>query len=120
MRRLAIILIVSVICILLTGLFQPALNPRDFTGKWYSSADQSVYLFQEGLIFCSRHSVALSETEFLSGAYSFGKDSVFLFAEGIAGLEQERQLYLVKRGEESCLCENRDGSGQIYFIRYNK
>ena len=120
MRRLTIISIVILICILMAGLCRTAVNPGDFTGKWYSPADQSVYLFQEGLIFCSRHSVPLSETQTISGAYSFGADSIFLFAEGIPGLEKERELYLITRGEERCLCESKDGVGMIYFSRYNE
>ena len=120
MRYLVILCVVIFICILTVGLCRTAVDPGEFTGKWYSAADQSVYLFQEGLIYCGRHAVAISETETLSGAYSFGKDSIFLFATGIPGLEKERELYLVNRGEESSLCENRDGSGKVYFIRYKE
>ena len=120
MGRSARICVVIFICVLMTGLCRIAVDPSDFTGKWYSATDQSAYLFQEGLIYCSQYSVALSGTETISGAYSFGADSIFLFAEGIPGLEEERELFLVTRGAESCLCENRDGTGTSFFIRYNE
>ena len=49
-----------------------------------------------------------------------GNKSVFLFASGIDGLEQSRELYLVENDTESFLCENKDGSGQIFFVRDNR
>ena len=119
MRRLYLISSVLLACLAL-GLCLTAVDPEDFTGQWYSAADQSVYLFRDGLVFCSRHAVPLSDTETISGAYTFGKDRIYLFASGIPGLEKERELYLVISGEEHCLCENPDGTGTVYFIRYQE
>ena len=120
MRRLVIFCIVILLCLSAAALFRTAVDPLDFTGQWYSASDQSAFFFQEGLIYRSRNSAGLSGTETISGAYTFGKDSIFLFAAGIDGLEEERQLYLVNRGAESSLCENRDGSGKVFFIRYKE
>ena len=101
-------------------LCRTAVDPADFTGRWYASADQSVYLFQEGIVYCAKHPVMLSEEDAISGAYAFGRDSICLFARGVPGLERERVLYLVRREDSSFLCENRDGTGPVYFIRYDQ
>ena len=119
MKKAATACVLFIIILIIAGLSQTALDPRDFAGQWYSSKDQSVYLFQEGIIYCSKYTVPLSETEYISGAYSCCRDSVFLFAEGIAGLEAEKELFLVHSGEGSLLCERRDGTGPVYFIRYH-
>lgn len=119
MKREAVFGIVIFLLIIMAGLCQTAIDPEDFTGKWYSSDDQSVYLFQEGLIYCQKNAVALSDTVSISGAYSFSRNSVLLFAEGVEGLEKEKELYLVSSGDGCFLCDNKDGSGRIYFIRYN-
>ena len=120
MRRSFLICIVILIVLVSAGLSLTATDPDDFIGQWYSAADQSVYQFREGLIFCAKHTVPLSDAEVISGAYSFGKDSIFLFATGIPGLETERELFLIARGEECFLCENPDGTGTVYFIRYQE
>lgn len=120
MRRSAIICIVILICVLIVGLSQTAVDPEDFTGEWYSAEDQSLYFFQEGLIYSSKHPIGLSAKEPISGAYSYCKNTIFLFAVGMDGLEKERELYLIQHNDSSYLCENEDGSGKTYFIRYNK
>jgi len=119
MKRLATICIILILSILAAGFSLPARNPDDFTGKWYSAADQTLYLFHEGLIHCSKNAVATSDSTAISGAYTCSQKSILLFAVGIDGLEREKELYLVQKGEGSFLCENPDGSGTIYFIRYN-
>lgn len=101
-------------------LSRTAINPEDYTGEWYSSQEQCIYRFQEGMIYCSRYSVPVSESDFISGAYTFSGKCVFLFAKGIDGLEEPRELYLVENREESLLCENKDGTGKIFFIRDNR
>ena len=106
-----------VLLMIIIGLHQPVMDPQDYTGQWYSADDQSIYLFQNGLICSSRHAVPLSDTESISGAYSYCKNSILLFAEGIEGLETEKELYLVHNEDGSFLCENKDGTGEIYFIR---
>ena len=120
MKRFVVICITILFCLTAVGLSRSAADPDDFTGQWYSAADQSVYLFREGLIFCSRHRVPLSDKDAISGAYTFGKDRIFLFATGIPGLETERELYLITEGEECFLGENPDGTGTVYFIRYQE
>lgn len=120
MKRLAASCVIIFLCFLIAGLSQTAIDSEDFTGQWYSSTDQNVYLFQEGIIYCSKHAVILSDTISISGAYSFSRNSIFMFTKGIAGLETEKELYLVRRGDESFLCENEDGTGAVYFIRYSK
>ncbi len=106
--------------ILAVGLSQPLLDPLDYTGQWYSATDQSVYLFENGLIHCPRHTISISGTDTISGAYSFSRHSILLFAHGVAGLETEKELYLVQKGDSSFLCEHEDGTGEIYFIRHKK
>lgn len=119
MRRLAISGILFILCIIIAGLSQTATDPADFSGKWYSSADQSVYLFCEGLIHCDKNTVAISVSDTISGAYTCSKSSIFLFVVGMDGLEEEKELYLVHKDESSFLCEHEDGTGRMYFIRYN-
>ena len=119
MKRAAAFCFLLLIVMIVATLCQSALNPEVFTGQWYASENQCAYLFQEGIVYCARNPVMLSETEHISGAYTFCSGSVFLFAEGVPGLEKEKQLYLVRKDGGSFLCENPDGSGTIYFIRYN-
>jgi hypothetical protein len=97
-----------------------AIDPEDFTGDWYSSREQCIYHFQNGLIYCQKYPIFMSDGESVSGAYVFSGKSIFLFAEGIEGLEAEREVYLVETADESLLCEREDGTGKIYFIRANR
>lgn len=120
MKRRTVFGIGILLCILVAGLYQTALDPAEYTGIWYSSEDQSAYLFQDGLIYCEKHPVFVSDQDSISGFYTFCRDSVLLFARGISGLEREMELYLVYSDESSFLCENPDGTGRIYFIRHNK
>lgn len=120
MKRLALTCAILFLCILLGGLCRPVMDPEDFTGQWYSSGDQSVYLFQEGILYCSRHGIPLSGETSISGAYSFSGHSIYLFAKGIPGLEREKELFLVHKDGGSFLCEKKDGTGPVYFIRYEK
>lgn len=103
--------------ILIIGLNQTVMAPESYSGQWYSADDQSIYSFHEGLIYCSKYTVALSDTDSISGAYSYCKDSIVLFAQGIDGLETEKEIYLVQNKDGSFLCENPDGTGKTYFIR---
>lgn len=117
------LLISGTILLLLTVLYmlsQPALDPEDFSGEWYSSQEQCIYLFREGLIYCQKYPVPVSGSEHISGAYTFSGNSVFLFAEGIEGLQTPKELYLFESREESLLCENADGTGSIFFVRDNR
>jgi len=120
MRRLVVVFIILIIIIIVAGLGSTAVDPNHFTGQWYYSGDQSIYLFQEGLIFSSTNAELLSHVDSFKGAYTYCKDAVFLFVEDIDGLETEKLLYLLHSGDCSFLCENKDGSGVVYFIRYNK
>ena len=120
MKRLFLFGMIIVLLIIIVGFSRTAFDLGAFTGKWYSAADQSVYLFQEGLIYNAKHSVPVSDTNALSGAYTCCRDSIYMFATGIAGLETEKELFLVERKDGSFLCEREDGSGEIYFIRYNQ
>lgn len=119
MKRLALYCMLFAILILVTGLCQTAIDPDAYTGQWYSAEDQSIYQFYDGLITCSKHDAELSAAESISGAYTYCKDSIFLFAKGIEGLETEKELYLVHKGEGSFLCESIDGNGKYYFVRYH-
>ena len=118
MKRPAVFCVIILALILFAGLSQTAKDPSYFSGQWYSSTDQTAYFFQEGLIYCSKYPVPVSENAFLSGAYVSGKQSILLFAAGVEGLETEKELYLVHKDNGSFLCEREDGSGKIYFIRY--
>lgn len=117
MKRALKILIVIFLFIVVVCLSQTAVDPDDFTGHWFSSEDHSVYLFRNGLIYCPRHSVPISDADSISGAYCYGKDRVYLFAKGIQGLENGKELYLIQKDDTSILCDSRDGSGVIYFAR---
>ena len=120
MRRLVILLLVILLLIIIAGLSRTALDPEVFRGEWYSADDQNVYLFQEGLIYCSRSSDALTDADSISGAYTYSRDSIFLFVEGVPGLETEQEIYLVQNHDGRFLCENKDGTGMIYFIQCNE
>ena len=119
MRRGLLIGTGIIVVVLLIVLWQPAVDPEDFTGEWYSASGQNIYLFQNGIIQCDQHSAWQADGSCFSGAYMFSGKSVTLFALGIEGLESVKELYLIENKEESLLCENEDGSGQIYFVRHN-
>ena len=114
------ILPAGVLLIITLLLSQTAMDPEDFTGQWYSSREQCVYLFRDGLIYCEKYPLTVLEDAAVSGAYTFSGKSVYLFAAGIEGLEESRELYLVETKEESMLCEHKDGTGEIYFVRDNR
>ena len=117
MRRRAVVLIIICILFVIAGMSQTAWNPESICGAWYSSDDQQAYLFEEGLIFCDKYAL---DKDSLCGAYGYCKDTVYLFAKGIDGLETEKEIYYIKNRDGSFLCENKDGSGKIYFIRYDE
>ena len=117
MRRRAVVLIIICILFIIAGMSQTAWNPDSIRGAWYSSDDQQAYLFDEGLIFCDKYALDMNS---LCGAYSYCKHSVFLFVTGMDGLETEKEIYYIKNRDGSFLCENKDGSGKIYFIRYDE
>lgn len=120
MKRLTGICLVLLYIGILMGLLKPAMDPTDFSGIWFSSENQSAYLFQEGLIIPSKQNTTLSDTDSICGAYVFCRDSVVLFVQDMEGLKTERELYLNQDGEVSFLSENSDGSGRIFFVRYKK
>ena len=120
MKRIAIFCIIIISIISIIGLSQTAINPESFSGEWYASGDQRVFLFQNGLIYSPKNAVISSDAGAVSGAYTYCSDSVFLFTEGVQGLETEKQLYLVHQDVSSFLCDNKDGTGKIYFIRQRK
>lgn len=109
------IIIVSIVAL----LGKTAVDPENFTGEWFSASGQEIYRFQDGVIYCDRHSVRLPDGDSISGAYVFSGQSVALFAIGVEGLESVKELYLIENKEESLLCERKDGSGTIYFVRHN-
>ena len=118
MRRWWLLGIAIVTVMAIAFLGQTAIDPQDYTGQWYSASGQQVYCFQEGVIYCDKYAVTLSDGTSISGAYSFSGKKVALFALGVEGLESVKELYLVENKEESLLCERKDGSGQIYFVRH--
>ena len=105
---------------LIAFLGQPAIDPEDFTGDWYSVDGQHVYRFRNGIIHCEQHFVELGDGSSFSGAYSFSGKSIQLFAIGVDGLESQKELYLVEHKEESLLSDRPDGKGAIYFVRHNE
>ena len=117
MKRYSFFGFIILLLFLIAGLGRTAIEPDQFTGQWYSADDHNIYLFQEGLVYCSEHGVSVSDSISLSGVYSFCRDSVFMFAAGVEGLETEREIYLVSDRNKSFLCERKDRTGKIYFIR---
>ena len=120
MKQLSALCVLIFIMLIAVVFPQAAIDPNDFTGEWYSSQDQDLYLFQHGLIYYPRKRIATSDTTFISGAYTYSKKSILLFAAGIKGLETERELFLVQKDDVTFLCEYPDGSGQVFFIRSRK
>lgn len=110
--------LILILLVIISGLHQTVIDPRVYNGQWYSADDQSLYYFQDGLIYCSKHAVALSDRDSISGAYCYSRNSILLFAAGVEGLETEKEIYLVSNEDGSFLCEHKDGTGAIYFIRY--
>ena len=117
MRRLVVLLIVVLLLIIITGFSRTALDPEVFRGEWYSADDQKLYYFQDGLIFSYQLTDNDTDAVSISGAYMYSRDTVFLFAEGVPGLETEQEIYLVQNHDGRLLCENKDGTGRIYFIQ---
>lgn len=120
MRRLAAIVILIILVIIIAGLFHTAVNPEDFRGVWYDADDQSTYLFQDGLIYSGIDPEILQDSHLINGAYTYSRNSIFLFVVGISDLESGKEIYLIQKDNGCFLCENRDGTGRIYFIRYDE
>ena len=119
MRRWLLFGIAILTVIATAFLGQTAIDPGDYTGRWYSAGNQQIYHFEEGVIYCENHSVTLADDNAISGAYSFSRNKIALFALGVEGLESVKELFLVENKDESMLCEQEDGTGKIYFVRHN-
>lgn len=119
MRKLLLCGIAIITVAMLAFLGQTAVDPDNFNGEWYSASGQQIYRFQNGIIHCDQYSVALADGNSISGAYTFSGKSVALFALGVEGLESVKELYLVENKVESLLCERKDGTVKIYFVRHN-
>ena len=112
---LVLVLLVLAIVLLNTSVDRKA----DFSGEWYSAGNHSHYIFQDGLIYCKKHTINLDDGSSISGAYVSAGNKIALFACGVEGLEVVQELYLIENKEEMILCSNRKGNGKIYFIREN-
>ena len=120
MKRLPALCIFVILSVFLLSLFQTALDPAAFSGQWYTSGDQCVYWFQEGLIFTTKQDELSYDLSSACGAYTYCKNSIVLFVVGVEGLETEKELYLIRKENTSILCEDKAGYGPVYFIRYQK
>ena len=120
MRRSIVLLFAFFLLTIIAGFNQTVLDPEDFRGEWYSNDNQDVYIFQDGLIYCPGTEGLITDPASVSGAYTYSADSIFLFTTGVSGLETEQEIYLVQNKDGSFLCETKDGSGRIFFIRYRK
>ena len=120
MKRWLLLGIAVITVAIIAFLGQSVVDPEDFTGEWYDTSGQHIYLFRNGIIHCEQHFTTLPDGSTFSGAYTFSGKSVALFAMGVDGLEDVKELYLVENKNESLLCDSADGSGTIYFVRYNK
>ncbi len=106
--------------ILLLAVFllsRTAISAEAFTGQWYANPDGHLYVFSDGIISCEAHQFITLDGAPMSGAYAFTKDAMVLFTIGVDGLENVKMIYLVEQGSGDVLCENPDGSGQVYFSR---
>ena len=63
MKQAAAFSMLLIIVIIIVGLCQAAMDPADFSGQWYASESQSLYLFQEGIIYCAKNVVPLDDGE---------------------------------------------------------
>lgn len=118
MKRWFIFCIILLLLTTVVGINQTAVDPELFSGEWYSAEGLDLYLFEGGLIYNLNNSIMLLDDACISGAYVYCKDSIVLFARGIDGLEKERELYLIRKDNVSILCDNENGSGITYFLRY--
>lgn len=117
MKKWLLLGIAIIIVAAVAFLGQPAVDPEDFTGEWYSTSGQNIYRFQNGIIHCEKQSLIMEDGSTFSGAYIFSGKSVALFAIGVDGLETVKELYLIENQEEFLLCDQSDGAGTIYFVR---
>lgn len=120
MKRWLLVGLAIIIVVIIAFLGQPAVDPDDFTGEWYSVSGQQIYRFHHGIIHCEQYGAALADGRSISGAYVFSGKTVALFAMGVDGLETVKELYLIENREESLLCDKEEGNGTIYFVRYKK
>ena len=118
MRKWLLIGMGIIMLAILTFLGKTAVDPSDFIGEWYSADSQEIYRFQDGIIHSNNDSDRWQDGDNISGAYIFSGKSVALFAIGVEGLESVKELYLIENKEESLLCEQKDGTGKIYFVRH--
>lgn len=101
--------------IVLAGLLlsAPARKPEDFTGQWYLGDAHAKYLFEDGLI--SRETD--NGESGIAGAYIFCADKLLLYVTDVEGLEEERELYLVRRTSGDLLCGSKNSTEEVFFSR---
>lgn len=101
---------------LLAGLAAGAFLTRpicsDYSGLWYSAGGQQAYVFRDGLISKEGE---LEDGEAFLGAYCPADQKLLLFVLDIDGLEQERELYLIRQNGREALWDREDGI--VFFYR---
>ena len=115
---LAGLLTLTIIIVLLIVLLNTDVEKEaDYSGEWYSADDHGLYIFRDGLVYNEKHEILLDDGSYISGAYVFAGNKIALFVKGVKGLEAVQELYLIENDEESILCSNKKGNGEIFFIR---
>ena len=99
------------------GLTQTAIDPSDFTGKWYYAEDMSVYLFHNGVIISEAHHMDMDEDEIFSGAYSFAKNKIYLFFAAENRVGDPIELLLIHSSSGDRLCDSQTGTVIFYRER---
>ena len=87
----------------------------DYSGLWYSAGEQQAYVFQDGLISMEGEPHGAEDGESFRGAYCPADQKLLLFVLDIDGLEQERELYLIKQNGKEALWDREDGI--VFFYR---
>ena len=99
------------------GLCCCAVDPEDYSGEWYSAEDASMYSFRAGIVQGDDHSIPAADGTRFSGAYSFARNRIALFYVGPGGVEEVRELTLVRRWDGDRLCGTENGTMKTFFYR---
>ena len=99
------------------GFTRTAIEPSDFTGKWYYAEDMSAYLFHNGVIISEAHHIDMDEDEIFSGAYSFARNKIYLFLAEDNRVGELLELSLNHSSIGDTLCDSKTGTVIFYRER---
>ena len=117
MKRIMLIGLTLLItaAVVLTGC-PIAIDPQNFTGVWYAAKTGEQFVFSEGIISPGKAPVQ-DRNQGTTGAYVFCRNHILLFTQKVRGVEEVKQLYLIRLPNGDVLYEKQNATDVIHFFR---